>query len=282
MTSAVVVPLRVRGRTTGWMTYAATSSGRVYVGDDLRFLRVFTGRLAVALDNARLVLAERQLEALIDGMEDAVTVRDGTGRIVLANRAAVEMLGAASLAELQATSLAELWERFALFDAEGRPVGASGLTWMQALEGRDRAPSTLLRRVTRATGRQQWLVMKATALGGQDGRAALVMNVIEDVTARERAVLGQRLLVDAGRLLGDTIDPGAAPAGRGADDPRARRLVRHRPPRHGGSIELAAVAHRDREKVALARRLRARGRCTATMTTSCPPCCVGGERPHWR
>ena len=91
VSSAVVVPLRVRGRTTGWLTFASTTSGRAYVGDDLRFLRVFTGRLAVALDNARLVLAERQLEALIDGMEDAVTVRDGEGRIVLANRAAVEL-----------------------------------------------------------------------------------------------------------------------------------------------------------------------------------------------
>ncbi len=259
VTSAVVVPLRVRGRTTGWMTYAATSSGRVYVGDDLRFLRVFTGRLAVALDNARLVLAERQLEALIDGMEDAVTVRDGAGRIVLANRAAVGMLGASSLAELQATSLGELWERFALFDADGRPVGEGELTWMQALEGRDRAPSMLLRRVTRATGRQQWLVMKATALGGQGGRAALVMNVIEDVTARERAELGQRLLVEAGRLLGDTIEPGpvlqqvAELTIPGLADWCGIDL-----PGTGGSIELAAVAHLDREKIALAHRLRAR------------------------
>jgi PAS domain S-box-containing protein len=258
VSSAVVVPLRVRGRTTGWLTFASTTSGRAYVGDDLRFLRVFTGRLAVALDNARLVLAERQLEALIEGMEDAVTVRDGEGRIVLANRAAVELLGAASLAELRETSLSELWERYALFDAGGRPVTDADLGWMQALQGRRRVPSTLIRRVTRATGLQQWLVMKATALGGQDGRPALVMNVIEDVSAQKRAELGQRLLVEAGRLLSETMEL----------EPTLQQIAELTVPDladwcgidlpgPGGFLEQAAVAHLEPEKIALAYRLRA-------------------------
>ena len=43
----------VRGRTTGWLTSRRDLRAR-YGGDDLRFLRVFAGRLAVALDNARL------------------------------------------------------------------------------------------------------------------------------------------------------------------------------------------------------------------------------------
>ena len=40
---------------------------------------MFAGRFAVALDNARLLTAERQLEALVGAMEDAVTVLDAGG-----------------------------------------------------------------------------------------------------------------------------------------------------------------------------------------------------------
>ena len=73
---------------------ASRRPGRRYARTDLRFLQVFAGRLAVALDNARLLTAERQLEALIGAMEDAVTVLDPDGRILIANPAAVELIGA--------------------------------------------------------------------------------------------------------------------------------------------------------------------------------------------
>src|SRR5687767_2427446 len=62
----VVAPLRVRGRTTGWISFR----GGGFEEPDLPYLQVLVNRLAVALDNARLVLAERQLEALVAGMED--------------------------------------------------------------------------------------------------------------------------------------------------------------------------------------------------------------------
>jgi PAS domain S-box-containing protein len=248
----VVAPLRVRGRTTGWITYRDG-----YEEGDLAYLQVLSNRLAVALDNARLVLAERQLEALVAGMGDAVTVRDGEGHILMANAAAVELLGAASQEELRSTTLADLWRRFALYDEEGRPLGDEDLSWMRALQDGRPAPM-LMRRVDRATGEQQWLQTKSTVLNRGDGRPELVMNVTADVTASTRAELGRRLLVDAGRLLSETTDF-ATTLQEVADlvVPRLADWCGIDLPGPAGFVHLAAVSHIEPEKVELARRLRA-------------------------
>ena len=135
--SAAVVPLRrERPRHRAAHARVAPRPSAASRRQDLRFLQVLAGRLAVALDNVGLVAAERQVEALVSGMEDAVTVRDPDGRILIANPAAVELAGAASLEELRAMPLEAMLERFAIYDADGRPLGADDVSWVRALEGR--------------------------------------------------------------------------------------------------------------------------------------------------
>jgi PAS domain S-box-containing protein len=50
--SAMVVPLRVRGRTLGALTFVYAESGRRYTEDDLRFAEDFARRAAMAIENA--------------------------------------------------------------------------------------------------------------------------------------------------------------------------------------------------------------------------------------
>jgi PAS domain S-box-containing protein len=253
--SVVIAPLRARGRVTGSIMLALGPSGRRYGRADLRFLEVLAGRLGLMLDNARLAVAERHLAALVDGLGDAVTVRDSAGRLVLANAAAAALLGAGSVDELRATPFAELWSRFALYTADGRPLGETDLPWKRDEPG----PPMLLRRVTRATGRQQWLTSKSSVVPDVHGRPALVMNVTEDVTEATNTALGQRLLVEAGRLLSE----------RPAGDEQLQQIAELVVPTvadwcaidlpgHGEELRLAAAAHVDPAKVALARRLRER------------------------
>jgi serine phosphatase RsbU (regulator of sigma subunit) len=54
MRSFVNSPLRARQRTTGALTLAVAWSGRRYRAEDERFVRVLSGRVALALDNAGL------------------------------------------------------------------------------------------------------------------------------------------------------------------------------------------------------------------------------------
>jgi PAS domain S-box-containing protein len=61
--SAMVVPLTVRGRTLGALSFATAESGRTYGSDDLALGEELARRAAVALDNARLYQAERDAHA---------------------------------------------------------------------------------------------------------------------------------------------------------------------------------------------------------------------------
>ena len=209
------------------------------------------------------VLAERQLEALVGGHGGrGHRARRATAGSCWPTPRRSRLLGAASVEELLATSLAELWERFALYDAR-RPADRATTTWPGCARCQDEPspPPMLMRRVDRATGEQQWLLAKATVLHDGDGRPALVMNVTEDVTA-----------VNAGRARPAAARRGRAGCSARAHDldaslqevaelvvPDARGLVRDRPARRrAGSSQLAAVAHLDPAQGRAGARLRAR------------------------
>lgn len=58
--SLIIVPLIVRERTIGAMTFVTSTSGRRYSDSDLSLARELAGKIAVALDNARLYRAAQQ------------------------------------------------------------------------------------------------------------------------------------------------------------------------------------------------------------------------------
>jgi PAS domain S-box-containing protein len=257
--SAVLLPLRARGTAAGAMVLATGHSGRRFGADDVRFLSVLAGRFATALDNARLIPVERQLRAVVAGMEDAVTLRDLEGRLLLANRAACELVGGGSLEELRSLASEEVWSRFALYDPDGRPLAERDLAWAEALRTGRNPPARLYRRVDRTTGLQRWLMSKASIIRDDDERAAMVMSVTEDVTAARRAELGQRLLVEAGRLLSSTSDLEATLQEiAGMAVPTLADWCGIDVPGPGARLTQLATAHIDPAKVELAQRLRAR------------------------
>jgi hypothetical protein len=59
--SAIVVPLRARGRSLGVMTLVTAESLRRFDAGDLEFAEELGGRAAVAVDNARLATARREI-----------------------------------------------------------------------------------------------------------------------------------------------------------------------------------------------------------------------------
>ena len=203
--SAMVAPLQARGRRLGSLSL----SGRRGGGDDPDFLQVFAGRVALALDNAglsqELVTVEQQLEAILENLGEAVTVQDRSGRLVFANRAAAELLGAGSVAELLATPPSDLVERFTSFNEDGSPVDLERLPGRIVLQGGEAEP-LVVRAVDNATGEARWRVTKSTAVNGPGGEVLLAVNVIEDITESKRAEMAQRLLADASAALASSLD----------------------------------------------------------------------------
>ena len=147
-------------------------------------LRAVGERAARALVTTQLISdlrrTRRRFERILDVLGEAVTVQDAGGRMVYANEAAARLLGSDSADELLSAPGVELAARFDIFDADGGVVTFDDLPSSRLLAGLDAAP-LLTRSVHRDSGRESWLLTKATLL--DDGGELLAVNIIEDVTS---------------------------------------------------------------------------------------------------
>ncbi len=259
--SAIIVPLRARGRRLGSLTLIVTAcSGRRYNAEDLEFARVLAGRAALALDNAglfsELETIEAQLTAALSTLAEAVTVQRTEGALIYANEAASRMLGFASVQELLATPVDQLVGAFETTNEDGSPLRLDELPGRQVLSGERHPKPLIVRAVNRATGAVEWRVTKASGVYDSEGDLTLVVNVIEDITEVKRAEVTQRVLARAGELLSSSLDYETTlqQVAELAVPQLADWCIVSMPDGHG-HIRGVAVAHVDPDKVALARRI---------------------------
>jgi PAS domain S-box-containing protein len=147
------------------------------------FYVVVTSVLVYALvrrAHSRLQSFGAEIRAAVESMVDGVVITDRTG-ILEANRAALELLGVKSKAEVLG-SLEEFARRFQPRNPDGSPVPLSELASARAFHGERTTRETLLRR---ADGREVVLSVSATpftASGAPEG-ATLSIVVFRDVSA---------------------------------------------------------------------------------------------------
>ncbi|HEX5780396.1 MAG TPA: SpoIIE family protein phosphatase [Solirubrobacteraceae bacterium] len=259
--SALVVPMRVRGTTIGDIALAYSVSGRRYTEDDLPRAQDLADRCALAIDNARLHTEARRsrddLEAIVEGVADAVTAQSPDGRLVYANDAAVRLLGYASAAELLAAPLPEIRDRFEMLDDDGAGIPYEQLPGRRALAG-ERPPPLTVRYRQYGTGEDRWSRVQSTPVFDEAGSVRLAINVIEDITDIKRAEQGHRFLSRASHELARSLEYSetlravarlAVPAV--ADWCAVDVLV-------GDELQRVAVEHVDPARVSLAREVQER------------------------
>ena len=271
MVSALAVPLTARGRTLGSLTLATAESGIVLDQDDLELAEELADRVAAALDNARLYIGLSQterslrrsrdeLQAILDGVADAVTVQGPGSELVFANQAAADSFGFDSVEQLLSTPLAQIVDRFEMLTPEGDPFPVEDLPARRALGG-DPAPApALVRFRVKSDSRQdRWSRVKATPMLDEDGKPVMAINVVEDVTEEREAAESQRFLAEASRILSASLDYETTLANvarlavPGVADWCSVEVVED-----DGSLKPVAVAHTDPAKVKWADELRER------------------------
>jgi PAS domain S-box-containing protein len=260
VSSAMIVPLRARGRVLGSLTLATTThSLRRYADHDLEFAKLLAGRAALALDNAglfsELETIEAQLTAALSTLAEAVTVQHPGGALLYANEAAAQMLGYASASELLAAPVDEVTARFATTTEDGSPVRMEDLPGRRVLAGEEPEP-LVVRTVDTRTGEEAWRMMKASGVYDRDGNVKLIVDVIEDITTVKRAEMTHRLLARAGELLASSLDyeHTLQQVAELAVPQLADWCTVSMPDGHG-LVRTVAVAHADPAKVALAREI---------------------------
>jgi diguanylate cyclase (GGDEF)-like protein/PAS domain S-box-containing protein len=143
--------------------------------------------------------ARVELQAMLDGVADGITVQDAAGRLHYANDAAARIIGFETAAELLATPVAKIMQRFELADEHGNPISVLDLPGRKALAG-EPAPDLLVRYRILATGEERWGLTKARAVRDPDGSIRLAVNVFTDITEMRIALREReewRLVVEA-------------------------------------------------------------------------------------
>jgi PAS domain S-box-containing protein len=266
--SALIVPLRARGRILGAVGLAlGADTDRRYRPEDLTYAEDLARRAALALDNSRL-FTERlrveeelrrsrdELDFILAGVADGVTAQAPDGSLIYANDAAVDTLGYGSVDELLAAPPLEIMDRFEVFDEDGAPFPIEDLPGRIALAGA-KPDDAVVRFRVRASGEERWSVVKATPIVDTDGEVLMAINVFEDITEHKESELRARFLADAATVLASSLDY----------ETTLQQVAELAIPAFadGCIVELAdaddqllpvAIAHRDRERVALLRELR--------------------------
>ncbi|MEA2141741.1 MAG: hypothetical protein QOI64_171 [Solirubrobacteraceae bacterium] len=193
---------------------------------------------------------------IVDVLADAVTIRDRADHIVYANRAALDDMGFASLAEMQSQPPREIMAEYLVLDEFGRELSMADIPSVRIMRG-EAAEPLLMRIVHRGTGALSWKLLKATPLHDERGDIVATVTIIEDVTQTKSAELRNRFLAEAGEMLASSLDYGqtlqnvAWSVVPQLADWCAVDLVDE-----AGLREHVVVAHCDPERLELAERLR--------------------------
>ena len=159
---------------------------------------------AVRASESRASQSRDQLEAMLQGVADAVTVQAPDGRLLFVNDAAVETLGFSSSSDLLESPPGEILSRFEILGPDGAPFPPNDLPGRRALDGEEGAEA-VVRFQTKGTGEERWANIKATPVRNGDGAVAMAINVIEDISAHKRSELAQRFLSRTSEVLGHWV-----------------------------------------------------------------------------
>jgi serine phosphatase RsbU (regulator of sigma subunit)/PAS domain-containing protein len=254
------VPLVGRRAAFGAISFVRRVGRDPFTADEITLGRIIGARASLALDNVRLIsdlrATEARLEAIVENLGEAVAAIAPDGTLRFANAAAAEFAG---FPDAEALVLegggAGLLARWNVFDEAGNAIALEDLLVVRALNGEHPEPR-IQHVVERETGRDRWLMTRCAPvhLGGegQGKDIDFVVWVGEDMTAVKRQEMRERLLSNASKLLGSslevdaTIDKAAwAVVPELADWARVDLLDER------GALVQMAVAHRDIEKVEL-------------------------------
>jgi PAS domain S-box-containing protein len=233
-----------------------------FTRDDANFLQAIANVLAGAVARLRAETELRhsrdELAAIVGNVTDGIIVQRHDGELGFANDAAARLTGFSSAAELMATPLAEVIERYQLLHPDGRPMGVEELPGRRAMSG-ENPPEMLVRFRIAESGEDRWSLVQAAPVRHDDGTVLQVINVFRDITAQKRSDEVRQFVTDALASMTSTLDSTEA----------ARRLAEACVPsladycfidllEADGSLTSAAVVHTEQKLAGVAQQQRDR------------------------
>lgn len=150
----------------------------------------------------------RQLEQVLSGIAEGITVQRPDGSLIYANEAAARLIGYGSPEELIQTPVGQLMSRFDIADERGRPFPLDRLPGRIALQ-EGRPSDAVVRFKVKATGEERWSIVSASPILDARGRPQMAVNSFRDVTewrnAEEAAAEQREYLRVTISSIGDAV-----------------------------------------------------------------------------
>jgi PAS domain S-box-containing protein len=135
---------------------------------------------------AELRASRDQLDAILRGVADGITVQEPDGRLIYANDAAARIIGFETAEALLAAPTSAVVGRFDVLDEDGDPFPLDKLPGRIALQGKP-GPETLLRFRERGSGDERWSLTQSTPVFDDSGHVLFAVNIFREVTADQKA-----------------------------------------------------------------------------------------------
>ncbi len=146
--------------------------------------------------------------ALLDGVDDGITVQDRSGRIVYANLEGARLIGFDTVQAFLAANLAKVLADFDILDESGQPVQLSQLPGRRVFET-GQVSELVMRYRHKATGRERWTRVRAKPIKNARGEIAFAMNLFHDILEtrqKEEALrMSQEWFSMALKSVGDAV-----------------------------------------------------------------------------
>ncbi|MEQ1504338.1 MAG: ATP-binding protein, partial [Myxococcota bacterium] len=172
------------------------------------------GRLRREIDRVEVARrfarhAEDRLSAVVEGVDEGITVIDRSGRLVFANAVAAKMSGFPSSVELLRATSDEVVARFELFDEAGAPFDPERLPARVLLRTGVPSEVTVRFRPRDAVEGGRWVTIRATPIHDPTGAIGWAISVFRDVSARreqlEALQLSREWFSTALNSIGDAV-----------------------------------------------------------------------------
>ena len=188
ITGWIVAPLLSGGRLIGAMSYGLRTP-RLFYEDDFRAVDTIAGLFGVAIDHANLYessqkarqeaeQARSELSTVLENQAEGVMVADGTGRVLLMNRAGRKLFGLPWEADL--SSLDGLRPRGNRRRADGSPLPFEEWPINRILRGERLVEEEVIH--VEPDGTERHLLFSGSRVAGQRGDDFLGIEVYRDVT----------------------------------------------------------------------------------------------------
>lgn len=145
--------------------------------------RDITSRKAI---EAELRQSREQLEVILKGVGQGITVQEPSGNLVFANQAAATLIGFRSPEELIDTPIGQVMDRFEVEDETGSPIPTGRLPGRIALLGQQ-PREQVLRFKIKATQEEHWSIVGASPVLDEQGKVLFAINIFRDITQLKRA-----------------------------------------------------------------------------------------------